>query len=319
MFGGLVDTVLGLVSQYGFLAVFVYMALETAFILHYVPSEVVVPIAAAELVHGPFTFGLFVLDATAGATIGSAVAYLLFGRYGRGVLERYGRVIHVSPDRLDRSEAVFARYGESSVFWGRLLPFVRAFVSIPAGLAGMGFRRFVAFSAGGALVFDTALTYLSYAGAGRTSPLEFATAWIASALAGGVAYAGVHPGVVLSLGGVAAVLAGAAWLARRRIRARPALAKLIGLHALRALGLLVGTAFVFGALAAPDRTLAAAAWVWDDPLFWIHLGFSERVALLLTGVGIAFVGALAYEIGRTVEVAYLRSAVAATAERLRRP
>lgn len=318
MFQSLPDVVLGLVRQYGFLAVFVYMALETAFLLHYVPSEVVVPFAAAELVHDPLSFALFVADATAGATVGSLLAYLLFGQYGRGVLERHGRLIHVSPERLEWSEAVFVRYGESTVFWGRLLPFVRAFISIPAGLAGMDRRRFVAYSAAGALVFNTALTYLVYSGAGTASPLEVVLAGARAALAEQVAYVRLHTAFVVVLAGTALIVAAALWVARDWLRGHPALAKQLGLHLVRIVGLLVGSLFVLGALSAPAQAFAAITSVWNDPLFWVRLGFTERVALVLMGVIVAFAGLLAYEVGRVLELAHVRAALEAVTARLRR-
>jgi len=161
------------VQQYGFLAVFAYMLLETAFILHFAPSEVIVPFAASQLVHGPVSFVLFVLDATAGATIGSLLAYWLFGVNGERVLSRYGRYVNVDEGEIERSRAWFSRYGESSVAWGRMLPLIRAFISIPAGIARMSLPRFVAYSAGGAFAFNTFLTYLVYEGSNQRSPLSY--------------------------------------------------------------------------------------------------------------------------------------------------
>lgn len=319
MFDGLVQTVLHFISRYGYVAVFVYMALETAFIVHYVPSEVVVPFAASELVHGPTSFVLFVLDATAGATVGSVVAYLLFGYYGRGLLERYGHLIHVSHDRLDWSEDVFVRYGESSVFWGRLLPFVRAFISIPAGLAEMDLRRFVVYSAAGALLFNTALTYLVYSGAGTASPLELVLTEIRAGVMAVLAYVQTHPAVALVLTGLVVVVTAAVWLARDWIRSHPTVVKRLGLHVVRIVGLLVGGLFVLGALSAPERAFTAITSVWNDPLFWVHLGFSEQIALLLEGVLIGFVAVLVYELGRVVELAQLRSVLKRVYLRFRSP
>ena len=128
----LVQTIQTFIHTYGLLAVFVYLALETGMILHFAPSEIVVPFAAAELVHGPFSFLVFVLVATTGATIGAVFPYAIFRRYGRIALDRYGRYVHITPEDVDRGEDWFRRWGESSVLWGRILPFVRAYISIPA-------------------------------------------------------------------------------------------------------------------------------------------------------------------------------------------
>lgn len=215
MFDWLAQIVLNFVREYGFFAVFLYMVLETSFILHFAPSELVVPFAATQLVHGPATFALFVVDTTIGATLGSVLAYYVFGIHGREVLERYGHIIHVSERSLDRTQTVFHRYGESSVFWGRMLPLLRALISIPAGLAEMDGRRFVFYSAAGAAVFNTALTYLVYSGAGTTSPLELVIEELARLLS----YLGTHLHVVAVLLVFVALLVTVLWIQRDRIRA----------------------------------------------------------------------------------------------------
>jgi len=306
VFDGLVTAVVELVRQYGYVAVFVYMVLETAFVLHYVPSEVVVPFAAAELVHDPASFVFFVADTTAGATIGSLLAYWLFGLYGRTALERYGHVVHVTPETLARGDAVFTRYGESSVLWGRLLPFVRAFISIPAGMAGMERRRFAVYSAAGALLFNTALTYLVYTASDTTSPLHVTVAVLQRTLRSETAYAAAHPVVVAVATLVLAALLAGLWLSRDWLRAHPAATAGIILHLVRVVGILVGVGFVLGALVAPARSFDAITAVWNDPIFWVGLGFSERVALLLQGVLVALCGLLAYEVGQLLELAHVR-------------
>ncbi len=318
MFNGVVHTVLALVKQYGYLAVFVYMVLETSFLLHFVPSEVVVPFAAAELVHGPVSFVLFVADATAGSTLGSLVAYVLFGRYGREVLERYGHVVHVSERSLDRSRTVFVRYGESSVFWGRLVPFLRALISIPAGLAEMDLKKFVVYSAGGALLFNTALTYLVYTGSGPTSPLAIALRGARTVLSPEVAYVRTHGWFVGALVVIVLVVALLVWAARGWIRSNPELATLVALHVVRLLGLFVGGAFVLGALSSPRQAFQLITSFWDNPLFFVQIGFSEQIALFLTGVLIAFCGLFAYEVGTLVRLSELGDVLERIVARLRR-
>ncbi|MFB6129954.1 MAG: DedA family protein [Salinigranum sp.] len=318
MFEWLVHAVLGFVDRYGYAAVFVYMILETAFILHFVPSEVVVPFAASQLVHDPVSFVLFVVDSTAGATVGSYVAYELFGRYGERVLERYGHVIHVTEHDIERSQAVFIRYGESSVFWARMFPLLRALISIPAGLADMELRRFVLYSAAGAALFNTGLTYLVYTGSGTTSPLGVVLEALRGELAGQIAYVQVHTRlVVLALGLVVLVVA-VTWMARDWIRSNPEAAKRLALHAVRLVGLFVGAAFVLGALSSPKRVFSIVTAVWDDPRFLVGLGFSDQLALLLTGVLFAFAGLAVYEIGKIVEIAHVQAVFDRVVARIRR-
>jgi membrane protein DedA with SNARE-associated domain len=318
VFDWLVRAVLGFVQRYGYLAVFVYMILETAFVLHFVPSEVVVPFAASQLVHDPVSFVLFVADTTAGASVGSVLAYASFGRYGERLLERYGHVVHVSEADIERSQAVFRRYGESSVFWARMLPFLRALISIPAGLAEMDLRRFVLYSTAGAALFNTGLTYLVYTGAGTTSPLEVVLGVVRTRLRDEFAYVAAHTRFVLVLLGLALLVAAAVWAARGWIRANPDLATLLALHVVRLVGLTVGAVFVLGALSSPRQAFAVVTGVWNDPLFLVELGFSDRVALLLTGVLVAFAGLIAYEVGTLVELARVRAAVGDALARIRR-
>lgn len=157
MVGGITETALGLLESYGYIALFVFLFLETSMLFPLVPSEVAVPFAAALLVRDPISFVLFVASGTAGATLGSYVLYWLFATLGYRTLERYGRYVRVSEDRIRKGKDLFHRYGESSVLWGRLLPVLRSVVSIPAGLAGMDARKFVGYSAVGSLLFSASV------------------------------------------------------------------------------------------------------------------------------------------------------------------
>jgi|GEM_PF-197942 len=297
----LADSVLAFVTQYGYVAVFVYMALETGFVLHFAPSELVLPAAATVLVRDPLTFALFVLDATAGATVGSVLPYWL-GFRGEQALERYGRVVHVSTADLERGQAWFRRWGESSVFWGRMLPVVRGVISFPAGAAEMELRTFLAYTALGSVLFNAALTYLVYTGQGETSLLGLAVAAGQDVLAADVAYVETHVAVVVFLLVLLAAIGAAVWLRRDWIRANPERAKLVGLQAVRAVGVLVGVLLVNGAVLAPERSYALVTWLWNDPAVLVALGLSPAWALLVTGVAFVVVSLVVFEIGRRVPV-----------------
>lgn len=170
MLDWLAGVVLDFVADYGYLAVFAYMVLETAFVLHFAPSEIVVPFAAAHLVTDRASFAAFVGVTTVGATLGALVAYYVFGVYGEKALERFGHVLHVERDDIQRGQQWFRRWGENTVFWGRMFPLVRALISVPAGMAGMDLRKFVAYSAAGSAAFNVGFTWLVYSGAGAHSP-----------------------------------------------------------------------------------------------------------------------------------------------------
>ncbi|MFB6146522.1 MAG: DedA family protein [Halobacteriaceae archaeon] len=164
------------VTTYGYVALFVFVVLETAFVLHFAPSEVIIPLAAVPLISGPATFALFVAVSTVGAVLGSLLAYWLFGVYGETVLRRYGGIVDQSA--IDRSRAWFRRYGTPLMFWGRLVPVLRTPISIPAGYAGMDQRRFVAYSAPGWLLYMALLARLGYAGDAGRSPAHVALDWL---------------------------------------------------------------------------------------------------------------------------------------------
>ncbi len=151
-------------QTYGYVALFVLLALETAMILHFVPSEVSVPVAAATLATNGAQLALVIVVSTLGATAGSLMLYA-FTRYGgRRLLDRHPHFFGLTAKRRARLESWFQHpAGESLVFFLRLLPFLRAAVSIPAGLASMDVRKFTLYSAAGSLLFNAALAYSAYA------------------------------------------------------------------------------------------------------------------------------------------------------------
>ena len=164
---------LQLYDAVGYVGVAVAIALET--FIPIVPSEVIVPMAgwkvaqsAADpsvvepLTHAPWNFLLALLVATVGAVLGSLAGYLIGAWGGRPLLDRYGRYVHIKPDDLDRADAWFARYGDWAVFFGRLVPLVRALINYPAGVARMPVGRFLLFSALGSLPWNAALLLGGY-------------------------------------------------------------------------------------------------------------------------------------------------------------
>lgn len=216
MIDWLLDVVLDFVARYGWAAIFAYMVLETAFILHFAPSEIVIPYAATHLVTDRASFGLFVGVTTVGATLGALLAYWIFGVYGERALERWGRYIHVDEDDIERGQHWFRRWGENSVFWCRLLPVMRALISIPAGMAEMNVRKFVAYSAVGSAIFNVAFTWLVYSGDEAHSPLDVAVIYLGE----GVESTLAEPQFAAGFGVVALVLVGVMWTRREDIRMR---------------------------------------------------------------------------------------------------
>ena len=135
---GFEHTALQFLHNYGYLALFVLLALETSMIMHFIPSEVIVTVAAGTLATNRTQLVLVIAVSTLGASVGSLICYA-FARYGgRRFLDRHPRLFGLNAKRRERLEMWFQRpAGESLVFFLRLVPFFRAAVSLPAGLAGM--------------------------------------------------------------------------------------------------------------------------------------------------------------------------------------
>jgi membrane protein DedA with SNARE-associated domain len=149
------DTVQRLVADNGYLAVFLLMLLGSMCIP--IPSEVVMafagalcaPAFAASVLGSPdaaLSLGWVTIWGVAGSLIGSWLAYALGAWGGRPAIDRWGRYLLLRPHEVDRAHAWFERRGEAVVFLGRLVPLIRAFVSLPAGVARMNLRKFTIFT-----------------------------------------------------------------------------------------------------------------------------------------------------------------------------
>ncbi len=144
------DFVTGEIAKYGYLAIFVLMLLESACIP--IPSEVTMLFGGA-LVTAPFLapeqqleFWLVVLAGTLGNLVGSWLAYWAGYSGGRPLIDRWGRYLLIRPHEVDRAHAWFERRGQAAVFFGRLLPVIRTFISLPAGVVRMPFWRFTVYT-----------------------------------------------------------------------------------------------------------------------------------------------------------------------------
>jgi len=154
------------VEQYGYLGIFLLMALGSACIP--IPSEVVMlfggafgnPVVGGS---GHLDLPLVIIAGTLGTLVGSWFAYWIGRVGGRPLAERWGRFVFVRPHDIDRAETWFARYGEAAVFLSRLLPVVRAFISLPAGIAEMPLGTFTLYTFLGSVIWTLALGAAGYA------------------------------------------------------------------------------------------------------------------------------------------------------------
>ena len=145
------------ISSAGLPAVFVLMALESACLP--VPSEAIMLFAGFAVSKGELTLFGIVAAGVLGNLVGSWIGYAI-GYYGRTDLLEKHRLFHVNPEWLRKTEGWFERYGDAAVFFSRMLPIVRTFVSLPAGVAKMPLMRFSVLTVLGSIPWVLALGLL---------------------------------------------------------------------------------------------------------------------------------------------------------------
>lgn len=198
-----------LVGDFGYPAIFLLMVAESACIP--IPSEVTMlfggALANATFVAHlpgrpePLNFLVVALVGTVGNLVGSWIAYGVGRTGGRPLIDRWGRYVLLRGEEIDRAEAWFARRGPAAVFFSRLLPVIRTFISLPAGVAEMPLGRFTVFTVAGCLPWTFALAGAGYAVGGRWDTVAKYFTPVSVAVA------------VLLVGGIA-------WWVVRRLRAR---------------------------------------------------------------------------------------------------
>jgi membrane protein DedA with SNARE-associated domain len=145
------------IGSTGLPAVFLLMVLESACIP--IPSEAIMLFAGFSVAAGELTLLGIVTAGVLGNAAGSSIAYAV-GYYGRLDLLERNRLIHVSPRYLQWADEWFERYGSWTVFFSRMLPIVRTFISLPAGVAKMPFGRFLALTTLGSIPWVLALALI---------------------------------------------------------------------------------------------------------------------------------------------------------------
>ena len=155
---GLVDFAVNVIDDLGLPGIFVLMLFESACIP--IPSEATFLFAGFNVDDGRFTFLEVVLVGTAANLVGSWLAYAV-GYYGRvDLLEKHGAKLHIKPSHLAWADRWFEKYGDATVFFTRMLPIIRTFISLPAGVARMPFWRFTILTTLGCVPWIAGLTFI---------------------------------------------------------------------------------------------------------------------------------------------------------------
>jgi membrane protein DedA with SNARE-associated domain len=176
----LTDQITQLLTQYGYVAIFVLMLLESACVP--IPSEVTMLFGGAltsAAVAGPgneLTLFWVGFAGVAGNVTGSILAYWVGKTGGRPMVDRFGRYLLFRPHEVDRAHTFFERRGDATVFVARLLPIVRTFISLPAGIAEMPFWKFLAYTTLGCVPFVYLLAYIGHVAGASWPTVEEALA-----------------------------------------------------------------------------------------------------------------------------------------------
>lgn len=134
------------------------MAIESACIP--LPSEIIMPFSGYLVSTGQMNLWIVSFFGAFGNLIGSITAYLVGYYGGRPIVEKYGKFIFLSHEDLDSSDRWFNKHGESTVFFTRMLPIIRTFISLPAGISRMNFIKFSAYTFIGSLPWCLFLAFL---------------------------------------------------------------------------------------------------------------------------------------------------------------
>lgn len=146
------------IAHLGYGGIVLLMAIESACIP--LPSEVIMPFSGYLVSTGELRLGVVALAGAVGCVLGSLVAYGVGAWGGRPLVEKYGKYVLISRRDLSLAERWFDRHGDITVFIGRLLPVVRTFIALPAGIARMPLWRFNIYTFAGSFIWSWGLAWI---------------------------------------------------------------------------------------------------------------------------------------------------------------
>ncbi|MEA3370897.1 MAG: DedA family protein [Campylobacterota bacterium] len=156
----LAQALVDVIFEWGYLGIFIMMAIESSFIPF--PSEIVLIPAGYLASQGDMSIGMIMSAALGGSMVGAFINYYLALTLGRKLLTRYGKYFFIKENALEKMDSYFTKHGHISTFTGRLIPGIRQLISIPAGLARMNLVQFSIYTALGAGLWALILTLLGY-------------------------------------------------------------------------------------------------------------------------------------------------------------
>jgi len=164
------DWIIELFARYGYSVVFLGVFLENTGLP--VPGETMLLAGAAMAQYGWLSLGRVIVTAIAGAILGDNLGFFVGRRYGRGLVERLGGKIGLTPQRLAQFDVFFQKYGGRTVFIARFITGLRVFGAVLAGASGLRWPTFLVYNAAGAIVWSTAIACAGYSLAYSWDTLE---------------------------------------------------------------------------------------------------------------------------------------------------
>ena len=154
----IVEVITSIITTMSYPGIFFLMILESALIP--IPSEIIMPFSGFLASTGKLNYIGVVLAGSFGNLVGSILTYYLGINVGRKVILKYGKYIFFKKEHLELTENLFNKYGDRVSFVGRLLPGIRTYVSLPAGIGKTKFTKFVIYTLAGSLIWNSMLTYV---------------------------------------------------------------------------------------------------------------------------------------------------------------
>jgi len=154
----IVEVITSIITTMSYPGIFFLMILESALIP--IPSEIIMPFSGFLVSTGKLNYIGVVLAGSFGNLVGSILTYYLGINVGRKVILKYGKYIFFKKEHLELTENLFNKYGDRVSFVGRLLPGIRTYVSLPAGIGKTKFTKFVIYTLAGSLIWNSMLTYV---------------------------------------------------------------------------------------------------------------------------------------------------------------
>ena len=154
----LTNFIIQTISNSGYAGIFFLMVAESALIP--IPSEVIMPFSGYLVSTGKFNAVAVIMAGSIGNLVGSLIAYFVGVYLGRGFVLKYGKYVLLKKSHLEIAESYFKKYGNRATFISRLLPAIRTYISLPAGVSKMNLKKFAVYTLIGSIVWNTALTYI---------------------------------------------------------------------------------------------------------------------------------------------------------------